>query len=64
MPQPISIGGGWTFLYAILAVGFLGAAIWLVVARKAGFTEPSVLVSFFGAFWFMARTVMTMRKKP
>jgi hypothetical protein len=64
IPQPISIGGGWTFLYAILAVAFFGAGAWMVLARGVALTEPAVLVSGVGGLWFVARTMMTMRKKP
>ncbi len=62
-PQPLRIGGGWTFLYAALAVAFLATAIYLVVVRHAALTDPQVLVSGLGALWFVARTAMNLNKK-
>jgi len=59
---PISIGGGWTLVYAILALAFFGAGGWMVYARKAELTDPAVLVSVVGGFWFIARVFMTMKK--
>ena len=62
VPPPIRIGGGWTFLYAALAVAFLGTALYLVTVRHAGVTEPSVLVSGLGAIWFVARAAMNLKR--
>lgn len=59
---PISIGGGWTLVYAILALAFFGAGGWMVYARKSELTDPAVLVSVIGGFWFIARVFMTMKK--
>ncbi len=63
-PQPISIGGGWGFAYAIAAVGFFGAGGWLLFGRHLAPTDPSVIVAFIGGLWFVGRAVMSMRKKP
>ena len=62
-PTPISIGGGWTFLYVVLAVAFAGTTIYLLTARHAVLTEPSVLVSGLGTLWFVGRAVMNMNKR-
>jgi hypothetical protein len=64
IPQPISIGGGWSFVYAIAAIGFFGVAGWLAFGRKVPLTDPSVIVAVLGGLWFVARVFMTMRKKP
>ncbi len=63
LPLPLRIGGGWTFLYAVLAAAFLGTAIYLVVVRHAALTEPQVLVSGLGALWFVARAAMNLSRK-
>ena len=64
-PSPISIGGGWAFLYVLLAVAFAGTTIYLLTIRKAVLTEPSVLISGLGALWFVGRAFMTMnRRRP
>lgn len=57
-PQPIRVGGGWSFVYVILAVAFLGTAVYLVVVREAPLTSPQVLVTGLGALWFLARAAM------
>ena len=62
-PAPISIGGGWTFLYAVLAVAFAGTTFYLLTMRHAVLTEPSVLVSGLGALWFVGRAVMNMNRR-
>lgn len=62
-PQPIRIGGGWTYLYAVLAVAFAGTTVYLLTVRHAVLTEPSVLVSGLGALWFVGRAVMTMNRR-
>lgn len=64
VPQPISIGGGWGFAYAVAAVGFFGAGGWLAFGRGVPPTDPSVIVAIIGGFWFVGRAVMSMRKKP
>ena len=60
---PLRIGGGWTFLYAALAVSFLATAIYLIVVRHANVTDAQVLVSGLGALWFAARAAMNLQKK-
>jgi hypothetical protein len=62
-PQPIRIGGGWTFVYAILAVAFAGTGIFLFIVRHAPLTSPQVLVSALGAVWFTARAAMSLTKR-
>lgn len=64
LPQPISLGGGWGFLYALLAIGFFGAGAYLHFGRGVALTEPSIVVAALGGIWFVARAVMTLRKKP
>ena len=62
-PASISIGGGWTFVYVVLAAAFAGTTIYLLTARHAVLTEPSVLVSGLGALWFVGRAVMNMNRR-
>lgn len=62
-PQPLRIGGGWTFLYAALAVAFAGTAAYLVTVRHAALTDPQVLVSGLGTLWFMLRAAMNLSRK-
>ncbi|MDX2234943.1 MAG: hypothetical protein NW200_10655 [Hyphomonadaceae bacterium] len=57
------IGGGFVFVYAVLAVAFAGSAIYLMVARGAPVSSPQVLVSGLGALWFSARTALALAKK-
>lgn len=63
-PQPLRVGGGWPLLYAILAAGFFGAGGYMTLVRGAAWTDPAVVVSMVGGLWFVARTVMTLRRKP
>ncbi|MDZ4777329.1 MAG: hypothetical protein SGJ23_11150 [Alphaproteobacteria bacterium] len=64
LPQPIALGGGWRFLYVILAVGFTGAAIYRTVVQQAPLTEPGVVVCALGAVWFAVRAALSFRAKP
>lgn len=63
IPQPIRIGGGFTFVYAALTVAFAGTAAWLVLLRDAPLTSPQVAVSGIGALWFALRTAMSLSGK-
>jgi len=64
IPQPIALGGGWRFLYVILAVGFAGAAIYRAFVQHAPLTEPGVVVCALGAVWFAVRAALSFRAKP
>lgn len=64
IPQPIRVGGGFTFVYAALAVAFAGGAAWFIFARNQPLTSPQVAVSALGALWFVMRTAMTLTRKP
>jgi type IV secretory pathway VirB2 component (pilin) len=62
IPQPISIGGGWSLLYAIAAVALIGAGVWL--GRERGWSDPAVVVALLGGVWFVVRALMTRKKTP
>lgn len=62
-PQPIAIGGGWGFVYAIIAVAAAGTAIYLVVVRHAPLSSPQVLVAGFGGVWFAIRAALSLAKR-
>lgn len=64
IPQQISVGGGWTFAYAVLAIVFAGTAAWFLFGRHAPLTSPQVVVSGVGSLWFGMRAAMSMAKKP
>jgi hypothetical protein len=63
VPKPIAVGGGWAFIYVLLAVAFAGAAVWLVAVKGRTMAEPAVIITVLGSLWFVARAFMTWTKK-
>lgn len=62
-PRPISLGGGFTFVYAALAVVFAATAVYFLTMRHAPLMSPQVGVSALGALWFGVRMAMSMGKR-
>jgi hypothetical protein len=61
---PISLGGGWMFFCALIAIGCFAVATWMVAVRDTPISDPAVLIVAVGGLWFAGRTVMMMQKKP
>lgn len=51
---------GAVFLYAVLALGLAGLAIYMGVLQHHPLTSPYVLAPGVGAIWFALRLLMTL----